>query len=252
VRWLAVLLAVLLPALPVAAAVPEETTQLLVVRAPGWGARAATLRRHVRVGATWEPVGDEVPVALGGKGLAWGRGLAPEDPGKPPLKGPIKREGDARTPAGLFRLTEVTGLGDRPPAGTRLPYRAAPGLVCVDDPRSPQYNRVVAAGGPWRSAEDMALPVIYGLTVFVDHNPQKVPGGGSCIFLHVWRKPGATTLGCTAMERADLEALLGWLDPAAAPALVVLPDAVYAKLRGPWRLPSQAAEKPASRAFQAC
>jgi hypothetical protein len=240
VRIVAIAALALLAASSAAAEVPAETRQLIVARAGGWNAREGTLRRYTRAAAgdAWKPVGEEIRVSFGQKGLAWGRGLAPADPRKAPVKGPTKREGDSRTPAGIFRLTEATGASARPPAGTRLPYRAAGDLVCVDDSRSRAYNRVVPPRDPdWTSFESMAMPGIYDLTIFVDHNPGAVEKGGSCIFLHVWRAPGATTLGCTAMDGAHLEALLAWLDPAAAPAFVVLPRPIYDKLRAAWLLP---------------
>lgn len=233
------LLSLLLLTSTAAAEVPSDARQLVVARAADWNAREGTLRRYARdAGGAWQPVGDEVRVSFGGKGLAWGRGIAPADPRRPPVKGPAKREGDTRTPAGIFRLTEVTGASAQPPAGTKLPYRPAADLVCVDDPRSRSYNRIVPPTDPdWKSFESMAMPAIYDLVVFVDHNPQAVAGDGSCIFLHVWRAPGRTTLGCTAMEKPNLEALVSWLDPAAHPAFVVLPAPVYDKLRADWHLP---------------
>lgn len=237
---LALLVPLLLAAAPATAAgpIPDEARQLVLVTAPDWNARGGTLRRYARdPGGAWTAVGDPVPVSLGGKGLAWGRGLAPGDPTRPPAPGPAKKEGDARTPAGAFGLGGATGTGDAPPAGTRLAWRPAGELVCVDDVASPSYNRVVPGGGAWRSFERMDTPIIYRHTIFVDHNPAQVPGGGSCIFLHVWRRPGATTLGCTAMDGAALEALLAWLDPAARPTLVVLPAAALRALRASWALP---------------
>jgi|GEM_PF-6521553 len=44
-------------------------------------------------------------------------------------------------------------------------------------------------------------------------------------------------VGCTAMAQADLELLLGWLDPERKPLLVQLPAAQYQKLRHRWNLP---------------
>jgi hypothetical protein len=223
-----------------AAEVPPETRQLVVARAASWNAKEGTLRRYTRAAADapWQPVGEEIRVSFGHKGLAWGRGLAPTDTRRQPAKGPAKREGDGRTPAGIFRLTEATGAKAAPPPGTRLPYRAAADLVCVDDSASRSYNRIVPPTDPdWQSFESMAMPVIYDLTVFVDHNPRAVAKGGSCIFLHVWRAPGATTLGCTAMDGGALASILAWLDPAAAPAFVALPQPAYDALRAPWKLP---------------
>jgi hypothetical protein len=236
VRSLIVAVLVVIVAAPAAAEEPPPG-QLVLARAAGWSSRQGTLRRYQRVDGAWKPVGDEVPVSFGKNGLAWGIGLEPADPARQPAKGPRKREGDGRTPAGMFQLTEATGKEKTPPPGTKLPYREAGDLVCVDDARSPQYNRIVPDGGDWRSAERMDMPVIYRLVINVAHNAAQVPGGGSCIFLHVWRSPGATTLGCTAMDGAAMEALLSWLDPARSPVLVVLPDPAYAKLKNRWGLP---------------
>jgi D-alanyl-D-alanine dipeptidase len=56
--------------------------------------------------------------------------------------------------------------------------------------------------------------------------------------MHIWRGPGQPTVGCTAMAQADLESLLGWLDPERKPLLVQLPAAQYQKLRHRWNLPA--------------
>ncbi len=68
----------------------------------------------------------------------------------------------------------------------------------------------------------------YRWLLVVDYNldPPR-PGAGSCIFVHVWRSPEKGTAGCTAMPEARLVELLGWLDPEAHPALLLLPRAEY-------------------------
>ena len=45
---------------------------------------------------------------------------------------------------------------------------------------------------------------LYTWVVEVRHNPAAIPGGGSCIFLHVWDGPADTTVGCTAMPEPTL------------------------------------------------
>ena len=88
-------------------------------------------------------------------------------------------------------------------------------------------------GQDMRRADDL-----YRWGILVDHNANPpVPGGGSCIFMHMWRGPGQPTVGCTAMPQADLELLLGWLDPERKPLLVQLPAVQYQKLRHRWNLP---------------
>ncbi|HEU4414166.1 MAG TPA: hypothetical protein VFT65_05235, partial [Candidatus Angelobacter sp.] len=78
----------------------------------------------------------------------------------------------------------------------------------------------------------------YRWGILVEHNSNPAtPGAGSCIFMHIWRGPGQPTVGCTAMQQADLESLLGWLDPVRDPLLVQMPITKYQQLRTGWRWP---------------
>lgn len=217
--------------------------QLLLVIAPGWGSTAGHLQRFAREsdGDDWQPVGCAMPVSLGRAGLAWGHGLHP-DAG---LGEPLKREGDGRAPAGVFAITALFGRTDNLLAGAaRLPYLPATAdLKAIDDPGSAFYNRIVdqrAVTPDWSSCEDMLRgDERYALGAVVAHNAAPaVPGAGSCIFLHVWESAGAPTAGCTAMALADMTVLAGWLDAAAAPVLVQLPQAEYEARRAAWGLPS--------------
>jgi D-alanyl-D-alanine dipeptidase len=147
-------------------------------------------------------------------------------------KGPVKREGDGRAPAGVFALPFLFGEGaDR----FRYPYRRMGNAHrCVDDRRSRFYNRIVEQGKverDWRSAERMKFPSgLYRYGIFVAHNPRNVPGGGSCIFLHIKKPSGKPTVGCTAMSRKELVTVMQWLDPALHPVLVQGPESAMKKL----------------------
>jgi L,D-peptidoglycan transpeptidase YkuD (ErfK/YbiS/YcfS/YnhG family) len=219
---------------------PAAATQLVLVTAVGWDETRATLRRYEREGTGWRAVGGEVPAVLGRTGLAWGRGLHGD--GAPAGRGgPVKKEGDGRSTAGVFRLGEARGREPAAPPGTKVPYaRLSESWRCVDDPRSRQYNRVLDSTGiakDWASAEDMwAVGALYDLLVVVDHNTPPVAGAGSCIFLHVWRGPERPTAGCTAMPRDALADLIAWLRPGEA-FYVALPAEELADLRQSWRLP---------------
>jgi len=233
---------VLLAALPAAAqpqlaplVIPLETRQLVVVTTPDWEATSGTLRRFEMDGATWAEVGEPIAVVVGRSGLGWGRGLHPVG-----LDGPTKREGDGRAPAGAFLLTETFGY--EPEGETGLPYRRATlDLECVDDPTSDYYNEVLdrtAVAPDWYSHEEMRRnDDLYRLGVVVAHNRPAEAGAGSCIFLHVWAGPRSTTSGCTAMRGAAMDALAAWLDADAAPVLVQLPEAEYARWQAAWGLP---------------
>ena len=205
-----------------------------------WDQTRAILQAYERPSheAPWTPVGAPIEGSLGRQGLAWGRGLHPAG-----LEGPEKREGDNKSPAGVFDLRLVTGYAKTAPVGTRMPYReATPTLRCIDDARSVHYNRLADEARTKKdrsSAENLRLKDDrYRLLVWVGHNDRPVvPGGGSCIFMHLRLGPEATTAGCTAFEPEPMERLLRWLDPTARPVLVQLPDAEYRARAAAWGLP---------------
>jgi L,D-peptidoglycan transpeptidase YkuD (ErfK/YbiS/YcfS/YnhG family) len=239
---LALLLAACAPAACLSQSGPAgDALQMVVVTTADWDATTGTMRRYERESASapWRPVGDAFAVTVGRTGLAWGRGLH----GEVTDDGPRKREGDGKAPAGVFALSAAFGYAEEAP-WVRLPYHSTDASVeCVDDARSRFYNRLVdrdtVPAPDWTSHEEMRRPdELYRLGVWVDHNTAPTePGGGSCIFLHLWRAPGAPTVGCTAMAPASMDALLRWLDPRARPVLVQLPEDHYSGLRGEWGLP---------------
>jgi len=151
----------------------------------------------------------------------------------------------ARVPPEFFRLSSAFGLAE--PAkmkSVRLPYaQLTASIECVDDVKSTNYNLIVdrakTAAPDWNSSEKMrAVGEQYRLGVVVDHNADpRENGGGSCIFLHIWKSAKTGTSGCTAMTREKIESLLAWLDPSAHPALVQLPEAEYKQLQAAWALP---------------
>jgi L,D-peptidoglycan transpeptidase YkuD (ErfK/YbiS/YcfS/YnhG family) len=240
--------------------IPVESRQLVLALSRSWAAPEVTLIRYDREGeeSDWDQVGEPISATLGHKGMGWGIGLhgahAP-----PRLNGPIKTEGDGRSPAGLFRLGPAFGYAAAPPKGTAIDYvQVTDSWRCVDDPASPRYNLVFSAAEigkrerDWESAETMRRrDDLYRWGILVDHNGLELGtsrettargGGGSCIFLHVWREAGSPTVGCAAMERGALEELIAWLRPQHAPVIAMLPAPQYAKLKQRWRLPDAAVE----------
>ena len=216
--------------------------QLLVVTTPDWNAVSGELRRYQRASAdgAWQAVGTPVEIVVGKNGMAWDPAVTPSIPG------PIKREGDGRSPAGAFALGTAFGLAS--PADTgwlKLPYvQEVATLECVDDAASAHYNRLVdrttVASTDWKSSEKMAqVGEAYRWGVVVEYNTGKpVPGQGSCIFLHISPVPGAGTAGCTAMAAPALDEVMRWLDPRQSPVLVQLPAPALTPLVTRWRLPA--------------
>jgi len=221
----------------------RSSTELLVVTTADWSDVQATLQRYerTRAGEKWKPVGEQITVVVGKNGLGWGSGIDSVELREP--SDPVKKEGDGKAPAGIFRLSTAFGYASQEQPGWRMPYISlTPSVECVDDPASKFYNRVLDRAGvspDWNSSEHMRRQdELYLWGVVVDHNadPPKA-GDGSCIFLHIWRGPGEGTVGCTAMPREQLEALLAWLDPARNPLLVQAPTAQYRRLKRNWKLP---------------
>ena len=215
--------------------------QLVLVTTADWDAVAGSLQCYERKSAKakWQPVGARIAVVVGGKGLGWGVGLH-ELSGD----GPVKREGDGKAPAGIFKLSAAFGYAPAHEARwLKLPYLPLDANTeCVDDVKSANYNLILDKSRvprvDWNSSERMREVEGYRWGIVVAHNAAPpVPGKGSCIFLHIWRGPDKGTAGCTAMEQPNLETLMRWLDPKKHPVLVQLPAAEYTRLQTSWQLP---------------
>lgn len=213
----------------------QANRQVVVVTTADWNATAGVLRRFAFTKGDWQQAGNDVPIVVGKNGLAWGLGLR-DFPKQ--SSDPQKQEGDAKAPAGLFRLTQAMGYAEQ--EETQLPYtQATIHHECVDDNKSSEYNHVVDTRQiqkTWSSWEEMKRnDELYRYVVVVDHNAtqptaQPVAGKGSCIFMHVWRSQQngvRGTAGCTAMAAQDAAALLRWLKPGAVVAQ--FPRSVYAR-----------------------
>jgi L,D-peptidoglycan transpeptidase YkuD (ErfK/YbiS/YcfS/YnhG family) len=223
--------------------VPDETRQLLTATVPDWSSTTAELRLWHRdgAGAPWTADGPAWTGVVGHTGLAWGRGAHGDGipAGRP---GELKREGDGKSPAGMFAIGRTFGYAPAAPPGARVAYTAVDAAWrCVDDPASAHYTQILderTVTPDWTSAEHLRRDdALYTWVVELRHNPAAVPGGGSCIFLHVWDGPADTTVGCTAMPEPTLAGVIARLDPDARPMVAILPRAEYDALAADWSLP---------------
>jgi D-alanyl-D-alanine dipeptidase len=215
--------------------------QLVVVTTTDWSSTTGSMRRFERTSSTsaWQSIDQPEPVVVGRTGIAWGIGFDGVS-----TEGPHKREGDGKSPAGIFPLDTVFGFAPRDSMQTvRLPYaQLLPTTDCVDDIASSHYNTVVdrtsVAHVDWTSAEHMRQVGQYEMGVIVGYNAiPPVKGRGSCIFLHIWSGPGSHTAGCTAFSEEKLRDVIKWLDRKKRPLLVQLTLQDYANLRTRWMLP---------------
>ena len=216
------------------------TQQLVVVKTTNFETNQGQLFYYELDRATnrWQQKLPTFAVTIGRKGLAWGAGLhQPTSTG-----GPQKREGDGKSPAGIFRIG--TAFGSRPAnavGGLKMPYiHADKHTFCVDDPASAQYNQLVNTDtlkATWNSAEQMLIPDYdYGFVVEYNY-PKANPNDGSCIFIHLWRNSQTGTAGCTAMSKTNLLYLFRRLDSGKKPLLVQMPASEYEQQKKKYGLP---------------
>jgi L,D-peptidoglycan transpeptidase YkuD (ErfK/YbiS/YcfS/YnhG family) len=231
------------PDAPAAAGViTQANRQLLVGIIPDWSSTTAELRLWTRdIGGPWRIAMDTWPAVIGTSGAAWGNGM--HGNGVPNGRsGDVKREGDGKSPAGVFAIRDLYGYAATAPT-TDLVYQGInENWKCIDDPASKAYNLIIdkrTMPNDWKSAEDMRRKdALYTWVVDIAHNAERKPGDGSCIFLHVWRDAKGATVGCTAMEQSKLEELASKLAPIMRPAYVLLPRAEYDALAPAWGLPA--------------
>lgn len=116
-----------------------------------------------------------------------------------------KREGDGATPAGEHRLVGMLYNPARlaRPADWALPVSHADRWS--DDPRDAAYNTMVRMPHGFGHERLWRADPLYDLILLTDWNwPMAVPGRGSAIFVHRWRRPRFPTAGCVAFAREDL------------------------------------------------
>ncbi len=220
---------------------PRSSSQVVVGVTQSWGSSHITVSLYEKRGRSWALVGGPWKGRCAKSGLAWGRGLHPQ-----PTKGPLKREGDWRAPAGVFRVGGAWGYEAAIKKHPRLPYRKVTTRdLWVEDPKSKHYNHHVILDhepkAAWEKKAQMKQDDYpHSLKLFIAHNapPKVVPGAGSSIFFHIWRGGGAKpTSGCTTLPEPNLRSLVARIDPGKNPLYVLLPKPDYDRLRSTWKLP---------------
>jgi len=189
--------------------------QVLIVDAPSAASTTATLTAYENDGAGWYQVFGAMPAVDGANG--W-------------LPGQSRAVGDDTTPEGMYAIGS-TMYGTNVDPGTRFPYHQ---LVCGDwwdeDAASPTYNtfqHVACGTTPPFADESEALWTegnAYPSMAVINYNTPPTGPLGSGIFLHA--DTGSPTAGCVSLPLNDLDAVLGWLNPALQPVIVMGPDSV--------------------------
>jgi L,D-peptidoglycan transpeptidase YkuD (ErfK/YbiS/YcfS/YnhG family) len=143
-------------------------------------------------------------MVLTAKGLRFRGRVFPCSIGRSGITG-TKQEGDAATPTGNHRIVGMMFRPDRIARPTRWAVPILPGDLWSDDPADADYNQLVRV--PYNHSHEQMCRAdpLYDLVILTDWNwPNSIPGHGSAIFMHQWRRPGFPTEGCVALRRDHL------------------------------------------------
>ena len=229
------------------AKLPADCTQAIIGIAEGWNSSHVKLSMvEKNAQGQWVRVAGPINARLGHAGLAWGLGVHTNPRGEYQ-----KREGDGRSPAGVYGIGGLWTTTKTPVQhDKRIPeLRVGPNDLWISDLSMPKlYNRHVRLKHPARSAWELKEQMRqtdypHSIKLLIRHNTQEtagrpVVGAGSSIFFHIWRNDGAAaTAGCTSMKEDQLRTLIARLRADKNPHYVLLPRAVYQQYRRAWNLP---------------
>lgn len=179
------------------------TSQVIVVKSLGGIKANMTLCQ--RQGVIWQPMSiSSFKAVVGKNGVASVGG---------------KKEGDLKTPAGLYPIGEVFGTR---PLALKMDYKyITANDKFIDDVNHKHYNSWVSGSTDAKSYESMLIEsYTYGAVINYNMNPT-IAGAGSAIFIHLWHSPNSPTAGCIALDKKHLLRMLHWLDKNQHPYILV-------------------------------
>lgn len=223
-------------------AILKGHNQIIIVVSKAWNDSTAEMWFFQRKDSNkkWKQNGEKIDCDLGTNGFAWGRSLIKTDK----FEGPVKHEGDNKSPAGIFKLPFSFGFYPKYDVKwIKFPYvQIDSSMECVDDTTSKYYNEAADRNKvkkvDWNSSEKMRKIDEYEYGLFIGNNwKPAVKSKGSCIFLHIWDQPRKSTEGCTAISKDNIISLLKWLKPNEHPLLIQLTKEYYQRFRKEMGLP---------------
>ena len=126
-----------------------------------------------------------------------------------------KKEGDKKTPAGLYNLENLYYRDDR----VKKPITS---LKCIpihkkmgwcDDPRSKNYNKLVRLPFKFRSEKLYRKDNVYDIILVLNYNINPIrKAKGSAIFIHISKKNFSPTKGCVAIKKIEIKKLVEKID----------------------------------------
>ncbi len=121
-----------------------------------------------------------------------------------------KKEGDKKTPVGIFSLGRVFYRSDKIKnlKTKKRKFKIEKTMVWCDDPSNQNYNKLTFSKK--KTKESLyRKDNLYDLIIVINYNIKPViKNKGSAIFIHVARKNYKGTAGCIALKKLDLLELL--------------------------------------------
>ena len=119
-----------------------------------------------------------------------------------------EREGDGKTPEGIFHATAAFGI--MPDPGTKLRYIKVSPSVYACDEEGPYYNKIIDIDTTSHicHGEKMSeLSPEYDYGIATDYNPDNIYPLGSAIFIHC-KGEKKSTAGCVAVDKRFMVKIL--------------------------------------------
>lgn len=125
------------------------------------------------------------------------------------------KEGDGKTPVGVFRFIKAFGILENP--GAKMEYtRVDETHYWVDDSASKYYNQFISKNDviqDWKSAEHLCeYGESYHYVLATSYNAERIPGRGSAVFLHCLSKESNVTAGCIAIPEVYMRTIMQRVD----------------------------------------
>ena len=124
-----------------------------------------------------------------------------------------KKEGDFKTPKGIFVLKKLYFRKDRiGKIKSKISKKViTKQMAWCDDPNHKQYNKEISIYKKKHTECLYRSDHKYDYLITINHNYKRIPYKGSAIFIHLTNnyKP---TAGCIALSRKDFEILLKLID----------------------------------------
>ena len=126
------------------------------------------------------------------------------------------KEGDGKTPVGVFLFVEAFGILENP--GAKMEYtKVDKSHYWVDDSSSKYYNQFVSTDEVVKDW-DMAEHVVeygesYHYVLATSYNVERIPGNGSAVFLHCMSEQSEATAGCIAVPEVYMREIMKRIEP---------------------------------------